>query len=79
MILCVLGVKPKEKDWTVSQCAHFTEIVDCKSFVSKVMDVNAESISNSWQLSLKLIDTTAENVDVDIGELLVKEEMADTD
>ncbi|XP_034253274.1 tudor domain-containing protein 7 [Thrips palmi] len=72
------GVKPKENtEWTVDQCLYFNELVDSKSFVSKVMDVNSESNSLSWQLSLHLIDTTAEDMDVNISELLVSAGFAD--
>lgn len=78
-MLPISGVKPKDNlaDWSVMQCVHFNELVQDKSFVSRVMEVNSDS--NVWQLSLQLIDTTVANVDTDIATLLVNAEMADVD
>lgn len=73
------GVKPKEQaDWSVESCVNFSELVDCRPFVSKIMEVNSACNTSSWQLSIQLIDTSS-NEDVNIGDLLVAKELAESD
>lgn len=75
-LFSVIGVKPKNGDWSVVESLAFNKLVQNKAFVSKVKEVNSDGASNTWRVSLQLIDTTREEVDVDIADLLIVKGLA---
>jgi hypothetical protein len=71
------GIRPKHSDWCVEDCVRFQELVCNHQFVSRVEETGPDLINPSdTVLGLRLIDTSNDQYDVDIGELLVKEQRA---
>jgi hypothetical protein len=70
------GISPKNSDWAVDECVAFNDLVQDKLLVSRVHDVNSDVSSNTWKVSLQVIDTSDPDVDTDIGEVLIKNSLA---
>ncbi|KAF4518847.1 hypothetical protein B566_EDAN006698 [Ephemera danica] len=71
------GIRPKYSDWSVEDCMRFQKLVCNHQFVSIVEETGPDLINPSdTVLGLRLIDTSNDQFDVDISELLVKESRA---
>ena len=75
--LNILGVLPKNGDWTPEDSLRFQNLVQDKEFVSVVKKVIPNQGDDKMLfLELSLVDTTDKNLDVHINEVLIKENRA---
>uniref|UniRef100_T1J3I9 Tudor domain-containing protein 7 n=1 Tax=Strigamia maritima TaxID=126957 RepID=T1J3I9_STRMM len=71
-IFCKLfGVSPTNKDWRPEDCVRFQQLVEKKMFVAEVCSKCTDD--DMLTLGVKLIDTSCDEMDIDIGSLLVEE------
>ncbi|KAB0791266.1 hypothetical protein PPYR_03066 [Photinus pyralis] len=69
-----LDVQPKNAKWCHDDCDYFKNLIDQKSFVSILRSVEKDILCpGDIVLTLKLIDTSSQNVDVYIDEVIIKE------
>lgn len=71
---CYVDVVPIDGDWSVAATLKFKQIVESNAFVSVVRGI--EGVGTQMVLKLQVIDTRTPDVDLDIGKVLVEENLA---
>lgn len=70
------AIQPKQNKWTMEDCKFFEKLVCRKSFVSTIKDIEKDELYRcDTVLLLELVDTSTDS-DINIGKVLITEQIA---